>query len=179
MRFCVPFWAKRPARAPLGLWAVLLCALSLGTGTAVAATPPFVWADADGTVHESMRLTDVPEPFLAIYRARAVARGNNSGAAAQVATGPEAERAAWQRRLQMARENLMTATVQWADLSRRDAELKLNPVLRLTPAYQAQIEAGAKPLAAALARYLAARKALTETLPEAARKAGVPMAWLQ
>jgi hypothetical protein len=166
----------RPSRA---LWLALVVGCALGShGAAAAPAPSYLWADADGTVHESIRLSDVPEPYLAIYRARAVVRATGARQP-QVGTDLEAQRAAWQSRLEMARQSLMDATLQWAALSRRDAELKLNPVLRLTPAYAERIAANAEPLAAARSRYLAARKALMETLPEAARRAQVPMAWLQ
>lgn len=159
---------------------VLLAGLALVPAQSSAQAPKtYLWAEDDGTVHVSVRLEDVAEPFASIYRAQALvgAQGRASGAA--VATGLEADRAKWQQKLARAREALLAATASWANLKSQDDQLQINPLLRLTPQVASEHQEGQEPLQLARQRYLAARKDLLINLPEQARRAQVPMAWIQ
>lgn len=170
-------------RLPL-LHAVALIGLFAAVCASHAHAAPrkqFVWADADGTVHTSAQLADVAEPYLSLYRAEALATVQARGACAggATATGLEADRSRWQDRVRTARGQLLAATLAWAQLQAAAQTVQVNPILRLLPAAQEKPGVSPEVRAQAKARLSAARKALEETLPEEARRAHVPMAWLQ
>lgn len=177
-----------PSRSPilvriLSMHLVFGALACLQTAHALAAPSagPYCWAEADGTLHISENLSDVAEPFLSIYRAGQVVQAAGRQAGGRVASGLEGDRAAWQARLATARQNLLTAVQAYAQTQQtnRAQRNQGNPILRLLPVDPERVAQGEQATAAAKARYLAAYKALTVTLPQSAKRAQVPAAWLQ
>lgn len=182
---------RRPQRlAWLSAW-VLVFAWGYAL-PALGQTPPasYLWADADAQLHTETTLAAVPEPYRSAYaaqRAQAarapvpVSPAAPAGGAtdAAVSKDPAAQRAHWQGQIALARAELLAATQAYGALDTQVSQLSANPILRLTPVVRAQVDAVAEPRAKARKRLDAARAQLITALPNAARAAGVPPAWLQ
>jgi hypothetical protein len=141
----------------------------------------YVWGDAAGVLHKVSRLEDLPEPFLSLHRDQKRQKSRLirvTGAQAPSGSQAEVARAMWQQRVRDARSALLSATINYAALTERLDNLQSNPILRLTPAVQAEIAAGSQALGTAKEAFVAARKYMVETLPDQARKQRIPAMWL-
>jgi hypothetical protein len=173
-----------------------------------ADAPLFVWADAQAHVHVTDRLANVPEPYRTTYAVRleamrqagqapggpagpvgvppprtAEVKFAGSGAERVAALSPQASqqaalRAQWQQRMVAARTELMGATDALQRLEASIDAARMNPVLRLTPPVQAQVEGLEAQRAQAQTRVLDARRMLLETLPQQAQREHIPPQWL-
>lgn len=169
------------------------------------ARPIFSWIDDQGALHATQLLAEVPEPFYSIYRVRMDAVAQAQRAAAQsgqdlrsppsqaavapqvVASGGGAPNGAlataearmrWRARALQARNALVDATAALQAAEDARATAAYNPLLNLTPAVQARLRTADAAVEAARKVAVQARRRLLTELPEQARKAGVPPAWL-
>lgn len=167
--------------------------------------PIFSWIDANGALHATQLLAEVPEPFYSIYRVRMDAVAQAQRAAAQsgqdvrsppsqaavvpqvVASGGGVPNGAlataearmrWRAQALQARHALVDATAALQAAEDARAEAARNPLLNFTPAVQARVRAADAAVEAARKQAVQARRRLLTDLPEQARKAGVPPAWL-
>lgn len=182
---------------------VLIAALVLlgVAATARAQSVIYRWVDEQGVVHFTDDLSKVPEPYASMYQARirelekkraekvgdrkepppdsspprrAQKPPQSRGLADQI----EADRKRWQDRVAKWRKELADATDALAKLDEMKGQLTVNPLLRVTPQVKAQIEDVEERRKASLERVERAKKMLLETIPEEAKKAGVPYKWL-
>ena len=168
-------------------WIGALCLLLLPRPAVAEAPPIYLWADAAGVVLTvSSRLEDVPEPFRAAYSARQM-RANHGAEPAPTAAATAgsataqayAMRQNWRRQVATWRQEILLACEQLAAASSAMEGAQRNPILRLSVAGQAKIDALTPSLDAARLRLQKARSMLLEGLPRAAQAAHVPPAWLQ
>jgi hypothetical protein len=192
-----------PNRRILGLAGALLLASVVGLRAARADGPMFVWADKDGNLHATDRLSDVPEPYYAVYaeRLRELEKEGHlpkeeAAPAAPAYTPPRPvtvrgnteppitaeteilKRKKWRELMTHWRQELATATTELQKVEQEASETGMNPLLRLTPQVQAQLDAIGPRRDAARARVLKARTMLLEVLPKRARDERVPPQWL-
>jgi len=184
---------------------LVVCALMLAAAVSptvgLAQSVIYRWVDDRGVVHMTDDLGKVPEPYASMYQARIRAAEKKRAEAVGERKAPppapppprakrpkrskptaaeiaERERDKWQKRIADWRGKLAAATEELARLDQEKARATVNPLLRVTAPVRAEIEEIEKKRALARKRVEEAKKMLLETLPEQARKAGVPYKWL-
>lgn len=180
---------------------ILAAALALALVTpADTDAPIFAWVDSKGTMHATDRLADVPEPWFSAYSAKlkeleerrkngtlppepppepARTRPTPTRPVVLPTTQDEAaRRQAWKATMRQWRVELAEATADLQDVQNRIAEARMNPILALTPAVKARVEAMRPDEERAQKRVETARQMLMDVLPKRARDEHVPPLWL-
>ena len=151
----------------------------------------YEWTDAEGGIHITDDLGEVPERYRAGVRAREMPKDPEAGPqqrktteyAPRAATGAEeaSSKAAWQSKLRSWKARLANAQQRYSDLDRRRLEALGRwggPASghREGRAEAERIEAEMKTVQKEIDE---ARDMIEKVIPEEARKAGIPPGWLR
>lgn len=196
--FALSVWPRRRAVRGLLMRRVLSGFLLAGAVTApayAADAPLYAFVDADGILHITDRLADVPEPYYTVYKQRRPSPAADSDAdparttprrrpvpAAVDVAAPAADqqaraRAQWQQLMATWRDKLSQSTLA---LQQAEAEAQgaSNPILRETPVGRQRWQATQARVAQWRGKAVEARRMLLETLPSRAKREHVPPQWL-
>ena len=159
----------------------------------------FYWSDKQHVVHATQNLDDVPEPYRAMYRARVKeleeAKKNAQKPAQSPPSTPPPSPAVpqpgpsivdrelqrqkyWRDEIYKWRTELRIATEDLHRIQLQIDEVNLNPILRMTPQAQAQLEPLEEDRQRAIGRVDVAQRMLTQDLPTRAKRENVPPQWL-
>lgn len=200
--------APRSASTRRIAMAAVLAAISLAGGSALAERYLFRWLGADGVLHVTDRLDDVPEPYYSAYAARLKQieeerekrakeaggrppRPSGDDAPAELPRAPRpksvprgaadnilARQAWWKAEVARWRHELMEATDALRRIEEELGTLQSNALLAVTGPAKTRIAELEGEQPKAAARVEKAKSQLLEGLPAQAKKEGVPPRWL-
>lgn len=146
----------------------------------------FAYVNAEGQVQHVDSAGLTPEPYRSAYamKRRAGARGEQAqhlipSDGPDEAARVERQRAQWAARAALAREQLLGGLGALVRAEQTLGEAKQNPLLAVTPEGRARIQRAQSIYDATLGSVRGSERLLTVTLPEEARRAQVPLLWLE
>lgn len=186
----------------------LVATISAASDVALAERYLFRWVGADGVLHVTDRLDDVPEPYYSAYVARLKQieeerekRARESGGRPPKSAGTEAptevpraprprpvprgaaddilaRQAWWKAEVARWRHELMEATEALRRIEEELGNLQSNALLAVTGPSKTRSAELEAAQPPAVARVEKAKKQLMDVLPAQAKKEGVPPRWL-